>query len=82
MPPHPVPVRPALVRWDPTHAVTLENLVVMDEKEADRHVKECFGASSDVGDTKKQPEELWGSETADIVARRAEEIRRDREWIM
>lgn len=80
LPPHAVPVRPALVRWDPSQPLTLENFVVMDEKEAERHVQECFGASPD--SPKKRPEDLWGSEVANIVARRAEEIKRDREWIM
>ena len=80
VPPHAVPSRPALVRWDPLQPVGLENLVVMEDKDADQHVKECFGASAD--SPKKLPEELWGHETAEVVARRAEEIRRDREWIM
>ncbi|KIP10798.1 hypothetical protein PHLGIDRAFT_125305 [Phlebiopsis gigantea 11061_1 CR5-6] len=80
IPPHAVPSRPALVRWDPSQPVGLENLVVMEDKEADRHVKECFDASAD--SPKKRPEELWGQETAEIVARRTEEVRRDREWIM
>lgn len=80
IPPHAVPSRPALVRWDPSQPVGLENLVVMEDKEADRHVKECFDASAD--SPKKRPEELWGHETAEIVARRTEEVRRDREWIM
>lgn len=77
VPPHAVPVRPALVRWDPSQPVGLENLVVMDEKEADRHVQSCFGS-----EPQTSPTELWGEETAVVVARRAEEIRRDREWVM
>ena len=77
MPPHAVPARPALVRWDPAQPVGLENLVVMEDKDAERHVAACFGAGAT-----SQPAALWGDETAAVVARRAEEIRRDREWIM
>jgi hypothetical protein len=35
--------RPTLVRWDPQHPVTLENIVVMDFPDAEKHTKECFG---------------------------------------
>lgn len=72
-----MPTRPALVRWDPAAPVTLENLVVMDDKEAERHVRACFAPADS-----RRPEEVWGADVADVVARRAEEVRRDREWIM
>ncbi|KAJ3488132.1 hypothetical protein NLI96_g3067 [Meripilus lineatus] len=44
VPPYPVPVRPALIRWDPSRPLTLENVVVMEFKEAERHMKECYDA--------------------------------------
>ena len=43
IPPYPVPVRPSLIRWDPLQPLTLENIVVMEFKEAEKHIKECFG---------------------------------------
>ena len=76
IPPHNVPVRPALVRWDFTRPLSLENCAVMEHVEADRHMKECSG------ETGRRPEVVWGAETAAVVARRAEEIRRVREWVM
>ena len=50
MPPYPVPVRPALIRWDPSRPLTLENVVVMEFKEAEKHVKECYD-TPEKGDT-------------------------------
>lgn len=77
IPPHPVSTRPTLVRWDPKSPVTLENLVSMDCTEADKHVKECFGEG-----VKKSPEELWGKETAEVVRRRSEEVRKAQQWVL
>ena len=51
-----------------------------DDKEAERHVRECFGVGLPAGETVKTPAELWGAETQAIVERRAEEVRRDRQW--
>ena len=68
VPPHAVPTRPALVRWDPSKPLALDNCVAMEDTEATRHVKECFG------DSGKAPREVWGDEVADIVHRRAGEI--------
>ncbi|KAJ7059338.1 hypothetical protein C8F01DRAFT_1301930 [Mycena amicta] len=36
-PPHPVPVRPTLVRWNLSEGLTLGNVVVMEQKEATKH---------------------------------------------
>ena len=76
LPPHPVPTRPALVRWDFQQPLSLENCVVMEVPEADRHVKECWGESG------KRPEEVWGEDVARIVARRTLEIVKLKEWIL
>ncbi|EPT01968.1 hypothetical protein FOMPIDRAFT_1023012 [Fomitopsis schrenkii] len=75
VPPHAVPARPALVRWDPAHPLALGNCVAMEDKDAERHVKECFEAE-------KRPEEVWGVECAGLVERRKEEVRRAEEWVM
>ena len=75
IPPHNVPTRPALVRWDSTQPLSLENTIVLEYAEADRHYKECFGEDA------KKPEEVWGEETKAVVERRAEEVKRVREWV-
>jgi len=80
VPPHPVPVRPALVRWDPTLPLGIDNCVAMEFSEAEKHMKECF--SSENNTPPKTPEELWGKEVATIVQRRVEEVRRQREWVL
>lgn len=76
IPPHAVPVRPALVRWDLSQPLSLENCAVMEYAEADRHMRESSGENG------KRPEVIWGAETAVVVTRRAEEIRRVREWVL
>lgn len=75
VPPHAVPSRPSLVRWDPAAPLALENCVALEHDEAARHVKECY-------EGERRPEEVWGEEVAAVVRRRAEEVRRVREWVM
>ena len=70
-----MPTRPALVRWDPAHPLALGNCVAMEDKDAERHVKECFEGG-------KKPEELWGAECTEVVVRRREEVRKVEEWVM
>ena len=77
IPPHAVPSRPALVRWDPNLPLTLDNCVSMDFAEAEKHVKECFGEGE-----RKRPEEVWGKETAEVVERRAAEVKKVQEWVL
>lgn len=80
IPPHVVPSKPVLVRWDLRRPLTAENCVVMEHKEAERHTKECAG-DAEAGRTLRNPEEVWGKEAAEIVLRRAKEISRNREWM-
>ena len=68
VPPHNVPSRPVLLRWDIECPLTLENCVVMDTPEADKHVKEGRG--------------IWGEETRKVVEERQKEIKRWREWVL
>ncbi|KAJ7210837.1 ubiquitin-protein ligase molybdopterin-converting factor [Mycena pura] len=70
VPPHAVPARPVLVRWDPAAPLALENIVVMDAPEAARHLAAGGGP------------EVWGAEVRAVVQRRAREIERNREWVM
>ncbi|KAL1948547.1 hypothetical protein VTO73DRAFT_12622 [Trametes versicolor] len=74
-PPHPVPERPALVRWDPAEPLSLMNCVAFEFADAEKHLQECLLE-------KKRPEEVWGSEVAEVVARRREEARRVVQWVM
>lgn len=75
VPPHDVPSRPTLVRWDPALSLSLENCVVFEHGDAEKHAAECCIGGKD-------PEELWGLEVAKVVSRRAAEVRRVREWNM
>ena len=74
IPPHAVPTKPALVRWDPSEPLTVENCVVMDSGEVQKHVKGCADG--------KQPAELWGNETAKIVRKRQADVAFWREAVM
>ncbi|KAI1792806.1 ubiquitin-protein ligase molybdopterin-converting factor [Ganoderma leucocontextum] len=74
-PPFPVPERPALARWDPEEPLSLVNCVSFEFADAERHMKEVLLE-------KKRPEDVWGAEVAEVVARRREEARRVVEWVM
>lgn len=80
IPPHAVPTRPVLARWDPNLPLGIDNCVAMEFDDAEKHMKQCFVSTSDV--PAKTAEELWGKEVVDIVQRRVEEVRRQREWIL
>jgi hypothetical protein len=67
IPPHNVPSRPVLIRWDVNNPLTLENCVVMEAKEADLHSKDG--------------KDRWGKETETLVERRREEVRQWRRWL-
>ncbi|KAF7986082.1 hypothetical protein HWV62_41487 [Athelia sp. TMB] len=87
IPPHPVPTRPALVRWDPALPLGIENCVVMEWGEAESHMKECFGVSGK-GEVevhtglKHRPEDVWGPEVVSVWERRRAEVKSQREWVM
>ncbi|CAK5268980.1 unnamed protein product [Mycena citricolor] len=66
VPPHLVPTKPMLVRWDPSRPISLENIVVMDAPEAKRH----------------EGENSWGVDVHDVVAKRVREIEAWRNWVM
>jgi hypothetical protein len=56
LPPHLVPTRPAIVRWDPSQPLTPENVVFMELNDADRHTRETTGVDlSPAGRQKKKP---------------------------
>lgn len=80
IPPHAVPSRPALARWDPLRPLTMDNCVVFEQSEAERHERECYQRFAEA--PAARPEEVWGEEVAAVVERRAEEIRREREAVL
>lgn len=76
IPPHNVPSRPTLVRWDPLLPLTVDNCVVMEFADAEKHIKACWH------DDGTRPEEVWGKAVKKVVERRAEEAREVREWVL
>ena len=65
-PPHGVPERPALVRWDPAAPLSLENCVALEFADAEKHLNGCLLE-------KRSPVEVWGAETVEVVRRRCED---------
>ncbi|KAL0571258.1 hypothetical protein V5O48_010706 [Marasmius crinis-equi] len=76
IPPHEVPTKPALVRWDLGKPVELANIVVMEEKDAVKHVKECQPGAEQI----VLPVDVWGQEVQDIVEKKKAEVERYLEW--
>lgn len=65
IPPHTVPNKYVLARWNPSEPLSVENCVVFDIKEHHRHV-EGLGKGL-------QPDEIWGAEVATIADKRRKE---------
>jgi hypothetical protein len=74
MPPRAVPSRPVIVRWDPDQPLVIENCVVMEFGDGEKHIQKCFGE-------RKRPGEVWGDEVKRAVEARAKEIKRMKEWV-
>ncbi|KAJ7911833.1 ubiquitin-protein ligase molybdopterin-converting factor [Mycena leptocephala] len=70
LPPHAVPVKATLVRWDPAKPLRVENVVVMEAADAERHERADGGPG------------MWGEEVKAVVERHAKELERNREWVM
>ena len=77
LPPHDVPTRPTLVRWDFTRPLSIENCIVLEHKDAEKHAETCLGAKSAAAGR-----DLWGKEVEEIVQRRVTEARKVKEWVM
>ncbi|KAF9651235.1 hypothetical protein BDM02DRAFT_3139558 [Thelephora ganbajun] len=75
LPPHDVPNKPALVRWDYTRPLSADNIVPMDQPDADKHIRRCH-------DLKERPEDVWGQEVRAVYERRMQEILKDKQWFM
>ncbi|KAG2007159.1 ubiquitin-protein ligase molybdopterin-converting factor [Coprinopsis cinerea AmutBmut pab1-1] len=76
IPPHDVPTRPTLVRWDYSKPLTTDNAVVFEHKDAEKHHSSCSGKDG------VSPASLWGTEVEEIVNRRFEEARKVRQSVM
>lgn len=74
VPPHAIPARPVLARWDPSRPLSVENCVAFDMDEAERHERECYSGLGEGEGERKRPAEVWGAEVAGIVDRRAKEL--------
>lgn len=81
VPPHVVPARPTLLRWDPAKPLTLENCVVFEFAEAEKHVRECLIPRSKEAHQGKTPRDVWGDEVQAVVERHAAEVAKYREWV-
>ncbi|THH08872.1 hypothetical protein EW146_g8853 [Bondarzewia mesenterica] len=82
VPPHATCARAALARWDPLRPLSIENLVVLEEKEAEKHMREVFGmpagekASYEEGEREDEEEEEAGEgEVVDALGRKTRKVR-------
>ncbi|KAJ3909560.1 hypothetical protein F5879DRAFT_1019502 [Lentinula edodes] len=82
IPPHEVPTKPALVRWDLTQPLTLKNCVVMEEKDTVKHIEAWYAWLEKTIDEDAlfSPAGIWGSEVEEVVTKRAKEIESVQEW--
>ncbi|KAF5350596.1 hypothetical protein D9756_008673 [Leucocoprinus leucothites] len=78
VPPHDVPQRPTIVRWDFHKPITIENCVVFEFKDAEKHAKACWSSTGDHVD----PDSIWEEAVQETVRRRAAEARRVLNWVM
>ncbi|ESK94816.1 ubiquitin-protein ligase molybdopterin-converting factor [Moniliophthora roreri MCA 2997] len=76
LPPHEVPTKPALVRWNLEKPLELANIVVMEEKDAVKHIKQCKTETGYV-----QPGQVWGQEVEAIVVKRRTEVEKYLQWM-
>ena len=75
VPPHNVPSRPQLIRWDASKPLSLENCVLFDFSEAQKHARECLGLE------RRGPSDVWGGEVQGIVDKNAVEVSQYRRWV-
>ncbi|THH05781.1 hypothetical protein EW145_g4541 [Phellinidium pouzarii] len=65
IPPHQVPNKATLTRWDPSEPLSVQNCVVFDWPEFKRHIE---GVTDGVA-----PEAIWGDEVAGLISKRRKE---------
>ncbi|KAK0469328.1 uncharacterized protein EV420DRAFT_1493813 [Desarmillaria tabescens] len=76
IPPHEVPTRPVLVRWDLRRPLSLDNCVVMGHSDGERHMKACRTEAGEIQD----PKNVWNDKVQDVVDRRVREIGQYLQW--
>lgn len=81
VPPHNVPARPQLLRWDPLKPLIPENCVVFEFAEAEKHQRECLAIGIGNAGEHRRPAEVWGDEVQRIVDKNAAEIEKYRLWV-
>ncbi|KAK8858850.1 hypothetical protein IAR55_003080 [Kwoniella newhampshirensis] len=62
-----------VIRWDRNKELAEDNMVVMNNKDVERHVKECLEGGKSV-------EEVWKKEDVEFVKRKSEEARKTMAW--
>ena len=67
-PPHVILPKPMAMRWDIRRDVSIDNVVIIGPKEAEKHEKECLIGGQGL-------EDVWGKDVVDMVGRRSEEAR-------
>ncbi|KAF9551067.1 ubiquitin-protein ligase molybdopterin-converting factor [Agrocybe pediades] len=81
IPPFDVPSRPTLVRWDPLRPLAIDNCVVFELNDAEKHARALWNPDGTVN-TDASAQQLWGAEVREVVERRAAEARKVRDWVM
>ncbi|KAI0029305.1 hypothetical protein K488DRAFT_88876 [Vararia minispora EC-137] len=71
LPPHPTCARPALIRWDPSLPLSIENCVVMEYREAERAVVDVFGV---VTEQRSHSGESSGEDSGELVSATSSEV--------
>lgn len=77
---HPLALRPALVRWDMDSPLSVENCVLMENKDVLKHLKECGLQERKDGSVRKSPAEVWGVEVDEGARALGKEARRILSW--
>lgn len=76
IPPHDVPSKPVLVRWNLASPLSLTNCVVMDEVQAKKHLQ----SYAEQGEH-WSPSTVWGDKAQSIVHKRSAEVARYQQYI-
>lgn len=73
LPPFEVLQKANVIRWQKNQDLSVDNLVVMGNKDAEKHTKECL-----IDD--KHVREVWGDEVVDFINRKSDEARKTIAW--
>lgn len=73
LPPYAIVPRPQAVRWEKKKPLTVDNVVIMDMKSAEKHERECLKGDQTV-------EDVWGKEALAFITRKSVEARRVMEY--